>query len=84
MNVRDTVSEYISRKFLHERFQTLTIATALFEEGIIDSMAMLDLVKFLEKTFYITVEDREYIPDYFATIERIELFVQNKLTTKKQ
>lgn len=78
MNTIETVQSYIVRKFLHGEAQGLTPTTPLFEQGIIDSMGILDLVQFLEKTFSITVEDREYLPDYFATLERIRVFVQSK------
>lgn len=82
MNIQETVNNYILTKFLHGDSQSLTPNTFLFERGIIDSIGMLLLVQFLEKTFSIHVEDQEYIPDYFSTIERISIFVQNKLAQK--
>jgi acyl carrier protein len=51
---------------------------SLIASGILDSMAFLQLVGFLEEKFGITVEDNELLPANFETINAICTFVEQK------
>jgi acyl carrier protein len=51
----------------------------LFQLGVLDSIFLIRLVSEIEKTFGISVADREMIPDYFLSIHRVSLYVQEKL-----
>ena len=51
---------------------------SFMESGIIDSTGILELVRFLESTFGITVADEELIPDNLDSINKIIGFLQNK------
>ena len=53
--------------------------TKLMEEGIIDSMGVMQLVSFIEKTYSIEVDMDDLTMDNFATIARI----MNLISTKK-
>lgn len=50
----------------------------LFQLGILDSVLLIRLVSELEKTFNISVTDREMVPDYFLSLHRLSLYVQQK------
>jgi acyl carrier protein len=50
----------------------------LLESGIVDSLGMLDLVSFLEKSFAIQLSDDELTPENFATIASLANFVRQK------
>ncbi len=50
----------------------------LQETGVIDSMGMLRLVTFIEQTFGIEVLDGEIVPEHFATLGDITLFIERK------
>ena len=52
----------------------------LFESGIIDSTGAISLILFLEERFGITVADSELFPANFASIDRIDGFIQHKTT----
>ena len=54
----------------------------LISLGIIDSMGIMKLTGYLEKTFGITVLDDDIIPENFQTLENLEKFVQQKLSDK--
>lgn len=47
----------------------------LLDSGTIDSLAMIDLVVFLEDTFGISVATDDLIPDNFATLDAIADYV---------
>ncbi|MGB5261602.1 MAG: acyl carrier protein [Gammaproteobacteria bacterium] len=56
----------------------LTGSTPLISGGILDSLATLKLVSFLEETFNIKVEPYETDEDNFGTIADVEKLVQSK------
>lgn len=53
--------------------------TLLFDEGIFDSLGLLNLISFLEKDFRVKVDDSELDAENFESIKAIESFVQKKL-----
>ncbi len=78
-NVKDTIRDYILREFLPgESAANLGDDTPLRTSGILDSMATLNLVTFLEQTFDITVEAHETGIDQFDRIEDIAALVVQK------
>jgi acyl carrier protein len=52
----------------------------LFQLGVLDSVLLIRLVGELEKTFNISVTDREMVPDYFLSLHRLSLYVEGKLS----
>jgi acyl carrier protein len=73
----------IVRQFIVEQFWVsdpaeLTNETSLIEEGVVDSVAMLGMIVFLESEFGIDVEDEETIPENLESISRIAAFVARK------
>jgi acyl carrier protein len=55
---------------------------SFLENGIIDSMNVLELVVFVEDNFHIAVEDQEVIPDNFDSVARLTAYIQQKETAK--
>ncbi|RME11348.1 MAG: acyl carrier protein [Ardenticatenia bacterium] len=51
---------------------------SLISSGILDSLALLRLITFLEERFGIAIEDHEVMQDNFETIARMEAFVAAK------
>lgn len=52
--------------------------TPMFALGLLDSVALVDLVALLEDTLGIVVLDEELVPSHFATRDRIVDFVRRK------
>lgn len=78
-DVKATLREYILREFLPgERPESLADSTELITRGILDSLATLKLVSFVEERFGITVEPHETDADYLNTIDRIAALVASK------
>ncbi|MFC1645680.1 acyl carrier protein [Candidatus Omnitrophota bacterium] len=50
----------------------------LLSSGIIDSMGILKLLAFIEKTFGVKVSDEEMVPDNFQTLNALEEFINKK------
>jgi len=55
----------------------------LLSEGIVDSLAVLKLTGFIEKTYGFKIEDEDLEPENFRTLERIKELIQSKLQGKK-
>jgi acyl carrier protein len=50
----------------------------LFEEGLLDSMALMRLIAHLEEGYGITVSDDELVPENFGTITALARFVVSR------
>jgi acyl carrier protein len=51
---------------------------SFLEEGIVDSLNVMDLVFFIEEKFGVSVADREIVPDNFDSVSRLAAFVRRK------
>lgn len=78
--IRETVKDYILREFLPgENPAELTESTPLITGGILDSLATIKLVVFLEEQFQVQVQAHETMVDYLNTITDIAELVHSKL-----
>jgi acyl carrier protein len=78
--VAATVKEFILNAFLPETSpQELTETTPLVTEGILDSLATVQLVAFLEERYGIEVQPHETGIDYMDSIADIANLVISKL-----
>ncbi len=79
-DVVDVVKQHILDQYLPgENPANLTLTTPLVSGGILDSLATLDLVAFLEGAFGIELEAHEVDRERLDTLERIALLVNRKL-----
>ena len=77
--IKEPIKEYILKEFLPgEDPAALTDSTPLITGGILDSLATIKLVVFLEERFQIKVEAHETMVDYLNTISDIAQLVQSK------
>ena len=78
-DVEQTVKSYILTEFLAgEDPAQLTPTTPLISIGILDSLATLKLVAFLEEQFKISVAAHEADAENLDSIERIARLVESK------
>jgi acyl carrier protein len=72
------IRDFILKKAPAPKRKTLNDDSLLLGSGIIDSLAMLDVLAFLEKSFGITISDEELTPDNFGSIRCLVTFVASK------
>lgn len=78
--IKQAIREYILEEFLPgENPAELTDSTPLITGGILDSLATIKLVLFLEERFKIQVEAHETMADYLDTVADIAQLVSSKL-----
>jgi acyl carrier protein len=80
--IRD-VKQFILDKFLPgENPQALTPTTPLITSGILDSLATLDLISFLEGRYGFELDANDVDRSKLGTLEDIARMVQSKLTAQ--
>jgi acyl carrier protein len=75
---RDPIRAFVRRRFPLAVTAGVTDDDSLLDSGIVDSLGILDLVAFLEKTFGIRVGDDELNPANFDSIASVARFVATK------
>ena len=58
--------------------QSISMEEPLISTGLIDSLAMLRLIGFLEEEFSLTIGDGEVTPDNFETMRQLLQFLERK------
>jgi len=77
--IETTVKEFILKEFLPgEDPANLLTSTPLIAGGILDSLATLKLVAFLEEHYGVEIEPHETDEEHLGTIADIEKLVQAK------
>jgi acyl carrier protein len=77
--IKDTIKAFILKEFLPgENPDELTDSTPLISGGILDSLATLKLVSFLEDRFKVTFQAHETDIEYLDTIDAIAKVVASK------
>lgn len=76
---KEIIKGYILEEFLPgENPAALTDSTPLITGGILDSLATLKLVVFLEERFQIKIQAHETMVDYLNTVSDIAQLVNSK------
>ena len=79
MNIEETVERFvIDELIVGDSQMKLDPNQSLVSSGVIDSLAILRLISFLEEKFGVVVEDDEVVPENFETINVIKAFVEAK------
>ncbi|MBL6749305.1 MAG: acyl carrier protein [Nevskia sp.] len=75
MTSREQIRSFISDTFFVDEFAD---GDSFLKNGIIDSMGMLELVVFLEKTFGIAIVDVELVPENLDSVDNLAGFIERK------
>jgi acyl carrier protein len=78
MNAAETVRKFIIDQFLFGEDDGFSDDASFMDTGLIDSMGIMELVAFLEKTFQIKIEDHELVPRNLDSLTQIRAFLESK------
>lgn len=70
-----SLKEYVVRHLLHGEGNGLDENTPLLEWGVINSLAMVGLISFIEEQFHVQVPDSEIKPASFESLQKIAAMV---------
>jgi acyl carrier protein len=80
MTIEEQIKEYISRNLLYSNNGfPCSDDESLLDQGIIDSIGIMQLVLFTEENFNLTVADWEITPMNFDSVSRLAGYVRNKM-----
>jgi acyl carrier protein len=78
-SVEERIRTYIAEDILFSNNGYRYSDDASFlEEGIVDSMGIMELVMFVEEQFGITVEDEELVPDNLDSVRKLGAYIRAK------
>jgi len=79
MTIETQIKEYIARNLLFsDNGFPYPDDASFLEEGIVDSVGVMELVAFVEEKFDLKVDDTDVIPDNFDSINKLAAFVRRK------
>jgi acyl carrier protein len=78
-SVEESIRHYIAQNILfRDDGYPYENSTSFLDNGIVDSINVMELVMFVEETFGIKVKDEEIVPDHFDSVERLSAYVREK------
>lgn len=80
MSVETEIREYLNQYLLFsdEAFE-YDDDDSFLENGIVDSVAVMELALFVEETYRITVDDHEITPDNFDSVDKLAHYIRSRL-----
>ena len=81
--IGSVLKKFIVDNYLAGGQEPLGDHDSFLKKGIIDSIGVIELTTFVQRTFNIKVEVKEILPENFDTIHDLERYIQEKLTEHK-
>lgn len=79
MDIRESIRGYIVANFLFGDASPLqNDAMSLLDNGIIDSVGVMELVAFLEQDHGLTIDDEDLVPENLDSVDNLVRFVSRK------
>jgi len=69
---------FVFERFPFARQRSVSREDSLLDSGIVDSLGVLELVEFLERTFGISVTEEDLLPENFDSVRRMADLVDRK------
>ncbi len=77
--VKETIKDYIAENILFtDKGYPYPDDASFLENGIVDSMNVMEIVAYVEETFQVPIEDSEIVPANFDSIDSITQFIHRK------
>ena len=73
------LTEFISKKILKKKENTLKPLDALLSSGLVDSFNLVDLALFVEDTWGVVIDDTELNANTFDTSLQLAELIQSRL-----
>jgi acyl carrier protein len=81
MDIKAQVRQYIAKNLLFsDNGFAYTDDASFLEEGIVDSLGVMELVLFIEEKFEVKVQDEELTPDNFDSVNKLASYIQRRLS----
>lgn len=82
MDIETQIKDYIAKNLLFsDKGFSYPDDVSFLEEGIIDSVGVMELVSFVEENFGVKVDDLDITPDNFDSVIKLAAFIRRKRQT---
>ena len=79
MTIEAQIKDYIARNLLFsDNGFPYDDQASFLDEGIVDSIGVMELVTFVEETFSIKIEDLDVTPENFDSVSKMTAFIRRK------
>ena len=78
MEINVQIRDFIAKNLLFSDNGFQYDDDSFLQEGIVDSIGVMDLVSFVEDNFNVEVSDQEIVPDNFDSINKLAQYVRSK------
>jgi acyl carrier protein len=78
MSLRNSVVNMVQDTLCRGKEFKLQDSDSLLENGVVDSLGILELVKVLESRFHVSVEEDELSPENLDSIESLTAYLRRK------
>lgn len=76
-SVEEKIRDYIATNILFtKKGYPYEDSTSFLDNGIVDSVNVMELVMFVEETFQIKVKDEDIVPDNFDSVACLSSYVK--------
>lgn len=76
--MEDTIITYIQTEILQSEDDPITSDEDLLTTGLLDSMAAMRLVGFLEEKFDLTIPPEDMVIEHFMTVNNMVTYLKNR------
>jgi len=81
MEIKDQIKEFIARSILFSDTQfSHSDDASLLQEGIIDSVGVMELVAYVGAEFGVSISPEDVTPENFDSINKLASFIRHKTT----
>jgi acyl carrier protein len=80
-STKERIAAFIKQTFPVARRREIRDDDDLLEEGILDSVGVLDVVGFIEREFAVAAADDDLVPENFRSLARLAAFVDRRRPT---
>lgn len=77
-NTQQLLNDFIVREFLNDKPRTITASDNLIEDGVIDSLAILMLIKYIEDQFSVSIEPDDVTIENFESVATISRLIEKR------
>ncbi len=79
MTIETQIQDYIARNLLFsDNGFPYADDVSFLEEGVVDSVGVMELVAFVEEEFGLTIDDMDVTPDNFDSVNKLAAFIRRK------
>ena len=83
MEIENRIRQFILQNLYYAEDGTVGDEDSFLENGVIDSMGVMELVAFIQSEFGVGVDQQEIVVENFDSIRKLADFVRKKLPPKE-